>query len=195
MDQNSLKKSFPIYLKEEEEPDKTLSQALNDNDLNEEGMHHADDVEEPHEDNPEPENQMHHTPEEEEELPQGLVDEIDADLAFEGEEDDGLPDEFKDDEEEEEEQMDEVLSQVLQSLSEDDTLNEEDPCWEGYTQVGMKVQDGEEVPNCVPDDDVPDAEGYQEESLNPDSIMDSVLEDRVNELQKLDRLAERILNG
>lgn len=27
---------------------------------------------------------------------------------------------------------------------------EEDPCWDGYEMAGTKVQDGEEVPNCVP---------------------------------------------
>lgn len=27
---------------------------------------------------------------------------------------------------------------------------EEDPCWDGYEQVGMKKKDGKEVPNCVP---------------------------------------------
>jgi 8-oxo-dGTP pyrophosphatase MutT (NUDIX family) len=26
-----------------------------------------------------------------------------------------------------------------------------DPCWEGYTQYGMKEKDGKSVPNCVPD--------------------------------------------
>lgn len=25
-----------------------------------------------------------------------------------------------------------------------------DPCWEGYTQVGMKTKNGKKVPNCVP---------------------------------------------
>ena len=25
------------------------------------------------------------------------------------------------------------------------------PCWDGYKQVGMKMQDGKEVPNCVPE--------------------------------------------
>jgi len=36
---------------------------------------------------------------------------------------------------------------------------EGDPCWEGYTMVGTKIDEsGNEVPNCVPDDDVPDAE-------------------------------------
>jgi len=29
-------------------------------------------------------------------------------------------------------------------------LNEESPCWKGYTQYGMKMQNGKEVPNCVP---------------------------------------------
>ena len=26
-----------------------------------------------------------------------------------------------------------------------------DPCWDGYTQVGMKMKNGKKVPNCVPD--------------------------------------------
>jgi hypothetical protein len=26
----------------------------------------------------------------------------------------------------------------------------DDPCWEDYVQVGTKVVDGKEVPNCVP---------------------------------------------
>jgi len=45
----------------------------------------------------------------------------------------------------------------------DDELKaaEDDPCQEGYTQVGMKEQNGQPVPNCVPDEDVPDAEGYE----------------------------------
>lgn len=38
-------------------------------------------------------------------------------------------------------------------------LSEDDPCWDGYTMVGMKMKDGEKVPNCVPDDDVDNYEG------------------------------------
>jgi hypothetical protein len=38
-------------------------------------------------------------------------------------------------------------------------LNEDEPCWDGYTMVGTKMQDGEEVPNCVPDDEVENYEG------------------------------------
>lgn len=62
------------------------------------------------------------------------------------------------------------------------TLDEDDPCWEGYTMVGMKTENGEEVPNCVPDDDVPDAEmadgcpdGY--ESVDGECIKSEEVED------------------
>lgn len=47
---------------------------------------------------------------------------------------------------------------------------EDDPCWKGYKQVGMKKKDGKEVPNCVPESEAIDhayeslmgqfAEGY-----------------------------------
>lgn len=30
-------------------------------------------------------------------------------------------------------------------------LNEEDPCWDGYKQVGMKKKGNKQVPNCVPE--------------------------------------------
>jgi len=26
-----------------------------------------------------------------------------------------------------------------------------DPCWEGYKKVGMKIKNQKKVPNCVPD--------------------------------------------
>ncbi len=44
-----------------------------------------------------------------------------------------------------------------------DLVNEEDPCWKGYTQVGMKKKGGREVPNCVPAKGVKKATGYKEE--------------------------------
>lgn len=31
---------------------------------------------------------------------------------------------------------------------------EEDPCWDGYMQRGMKKKDGKDVPNCVPKEEV-----------------------------------------
>jgi hypothetical protein len=42
---------------------------------------------------------------------------------------------------------------------------EEDPCWKGYTQVGMKKKGGREVPNCVPSKGVPKAKGYKKEEV------------------------------
>ena len=32
-----------------------------------------------------------------------------------------------------------------------DLLTEEDPCWKGYKQIGMKKKKGKKVPNCVPE--------------------------------------------
>ena len=38
------------------------------------------------------------------------------------------------------------------NLLEDGSVNLEEPCWKGYKQIGMKVKNGELVPNCVPED-------------------------------------------
>ena len=41
---------------------------------------------------------------------------------------------------------------VHAAKDEDEKTNEdEDPCWDGYKQIGMKKKNGKEVPNCVPD--------------------------------------------
>ena len=34
----------------------------------------------------------------------------------------------------------------------DDCVNEENPCWSGFKQVGMKTKNGKQVPNCVPEE-------------------------------------------
>jgi hypothetical protein len=111
-----------------------------------------------------------------------------------------------DEEEEMEETVDAVLNRLLgeenpqqEGLREDWQLNEDDPCWEGYTMVGMKQgEGGEEVPNCVPDED---AEDYDpNETVKPTGIggvdiLDAVLEEQTEELSRLDKLAEEVLNG
>lgn len=38
------------------------------------------------------------------------------------------------------------------NLLEDGTVNFDEPCWKNYIQIGMKVKNGELVPNCVPKD-------------------------------------------
>lgn len=41
-------------------------------------------------------------------------------------------------------------------------LSEKSPCWDDYEQIGMKVKDGKEVPNCVPiDEEVLEEAEYQ----------------------------------
>lgn len=63
----------------------------------------------------------------------------------------------------EEKIVDKILSEV-----------KEDPCWKGYTQVGMKIKNGEEVPNCVPvgkgKKKVKKAKGYREESTTIEDL-------------------------
>ena len=44
------------------------------------------------------------------------------------------------------------------SIVEASAKADDDPCWEGYTMVGTD-ENGD--PRCVPDDDVPDAEGFE----------------------------------
>lgn len=48
-------------------------------------------------------------------------------------------------------------------------LNEQDPCWKGYQQIGMKKKNGKEVPNCVPEEieeeDIPSTE-YLDDTLS-----------------------------
>jgi hypothetical protein len=47
------------------------------------------------------------------------------------------------------------------------SIEEENPCWKGYTQVGMKTKNGKEVPNCVPvKKGVKRAKGYKKESVD-----------------------------
>jgi hypothetical protein len=69
---------------------------------------------------------------------------------------------------------------------ETEQLDEKDPCWSNYTQVGMKKKNGREVPNCVPSKGVPAAKGYKKEEVE--------LEERtMTSVDKTER--ERIVKG
>lgn len=50
----------------------------------------------------------------------------------------------------------------------------EDPCWDGYRQLGMKKKGKKEVPNCIPEEEELDEAEYQgrEVSLNKPSAGD-----------------------
>jgi hypothetical protein len=39
-----------------------------------------------------------------------------------------------------------------EELTAEDLMNEKDPCWKGYKQIGMKKKGKKEVPNCVPEE-------------------------------------------
>lgn len=50
---------------------------------------------------------------------------------------------------------------------------DKDPCWSGYTMVGMKKKGGRSVPNCVPAKGVTKAKGFKEETMSEDKYQDS----------------------
>ena len=49
----------------------------------------------------------------------------------------------------------------LYNLIPEQYLKEENPCWKGYKQIGMKKKDGKEVPNCVPIEEQLEEAEYQ----------------------------------
>jgi hypothetical protein len=57
-----------------------------------------------------------------------------------------------------------IVAEILKDIQ------EEDPCWKGYTQVGMKDKNGRKVPNCVPSKGVPKAKGYKKEDVTIEDV-------------------------
>ena len=47
---------------------------------------------------------------------------------------------------------DEYLKNRRKAISKAMKKENDGPCWDGYKQVGMKMQNGKEVPNCVPEE-------------------------------------------
>lgn len=41
------------------------------------------------------------------------------------------------------------LKNIIETLQQE-IKEEQGPCWDGYQQIGMKDQNGKQVPNCVP---------------------------------------------
>jgi hypothetical protein len=68
-----------------------------------------------------------------------------------------------------------------------DLLSEEAPCWKGYTQYGMKMKGGKEVPNCVPNSsEAVEDDDYDELDVEDDDMEDFIqyLKGYTNELQE-----------
>jgi hypothetical protein len=72
-------------------------------------------------------------------------------------------------------------------------VNEEDPCWKGYTQVGMKKKGGREVPNCVPSKGVPKAKGYKKEEVEQIDEISAQL--ALTASQKADEMRRKAANA
>jgi hypothetical protein len=51
--------------------------------------------------------------------------------------------------------VDGIITEIrpVEEMAGEKYLSEDGPCYEGYVQVGMKMVDGKEVPNCVPNED------------------------------------------
>jgi hypothetical protein len=69
--------------------------------------------------------------------------------------------------------------------------DEENPCWEGYRQEGMKEKDGKQVPNCVPIEakdenvNVTDSDKNKQEGEKEMDKFDSVL-DKMTKIQAIE---------
>jgi hypothetical protein len=53
----------------------------------------------------------------------------------------------------------EIMNLMMDELEKD----EDDPCWDGYVQVGTKMKNGKEVPKCVP---MEEAKNYMKEEVS-----------------------------
>lgn len=56
-----------------------------------------------------------------------------------------------------------------------DLLKENSPCWDGYKQIGMKMKNGKEVPNCVPNsNEAIEDDDYDELDVEEEDIDDFI---------------------
>ena len=73
-------------------------------------------------------------------------------------------------------------------------INEVDPCWKGYKQIGMKKKNGKEVPNCVPNESIEvtleDTQDFHEEygylgySIDDNDLFEAEYQGRTVKLNK-----------
>jgi len=56
---------------------------------------------------------------------------------------------------------------------------DQDPCWKGYTQYGMKKKGGKQVPNCVPESEAVDHVDATKERINRERMRNKIRHDRM----------------
>jgi transcription antitermination factor NusG len=66
-------------------------------------------------------------------------------------------------------------------LGPEDLDEADDPCWDGYKQIGMKTKDGEQVPNCVPEGENHRQPPEQEIEEHLEGLMGQFSESNLNE--------------
>ena len=49
--------------------------------------------------------------------------------------------------------MKDFLTEIRKELESPELVENKGPCWPGYKQVGTKMKNGKQVPNCVPIDE------------------------------------------
>ena len=52
-----------------------------------------------------------------------------------------------------EDSIESAIDSLMGQFADSAVAEDDDPCWKGYKQIGMKEKDGKEVPNCVPVDE------------------------------------------
>lgn len=57
------------------------------------------------------------------------------------------------------------MGKYLNYLKQVITESKDDPCWDGYKQLGTKEKDGKEVPNCVKEEEYVDCDIEEAEVL------------------------------
>ena len=68
-----------------------------------------------------------------------------------------------------------LLKETEIEKEQDVLFGENSPCWDGYKQVGMKMKNGKEVPNCVPNtSEAVEDDDYDELDVEPEDIDDFI---------------------
>jgi len=61
---------------------------------------------------------------------------------------------------------------------------EDDPCWEGYVQVGTKTVNGKEVPNCVPMEEAQVDEARRKKTGSVIDDIESTIDSKMKDVEK-----------
>jgi len=77
---------------------------------------------------------------------------------------------------------DEYLKNRRKAISKAMKKEDKGPCWDGYKQVGTKMKDGKEVPNCVPEETVKEARRKKTGSVIDD--IESTIDSKMKDVEK-----------